>query len=322
MESQAYIELVYRNLKGELSPSEFAELNKLTAMNADLAELRIDIEDAWDLSGQDELKVTPKETTQLLAKLTKNKTSVAPSAERKSTLTIGSVRKWAMGIAAILMMVLGVTWMMRDEALILDKAGAFTLNDGTVVNLREGSTLEVFAFNEQERRVTLSGEAFFNVASDASKPFVVTSDHVRIKVLGTEFLVKEMPTQTIIELVEGKIETTDVRSKESRILTKGMKVSHSADGKISTLDKYENLSSWRKGAYQYKDVVLADVIEELSIIHNVQIEVTNAKLTQCKLNAVLLGRDVDQIIDRISKTFKTTMTKDGSKYQLDGGQCN
>ena len=71
MSTDAYIEMVYRNLKGELNPEEFNALNTMTGKNAELAKLRLEIEDAWDASGDEEVLVQKEETDQLYASITK-----------------------------------------------------------------------------------------------------------------------------------------------------------------------------------------------------------------------------------------------------------
>ncbi|MGN0191329.1 MAG: FecR family protein [Candidatus Cryptobacteroides sp.] len=82
------------------------------------------------------------------------------------------------------------------------------LPDGTQVWMNPGASLSVGnKFNKAERDVRLEGEAYFDVAHDAQRPFVVTADGFRVKVLGTVFNVKSIPGEQIAEvtLAQGSV---------------------------------------------------------------------------------------------------------------------
>jgi ferric-dicitrate binding protein FerR (iron transport regulator) len=84
------------------------------------------------------------------------------------------------------------------------------LPDGSVVTLNSGSSLKYSSsgFNSGSRSVSLTGEGFFNVAKDSTRPFYMTTPGIRVKVLGTTFNVKAYPDENIEEatLVSGMVE--------------------------------------------------------------------------------------------------------------------
>ena len=87
----------------------------------------------------------------------------------------------------------------------------FVLADGSVVTLRKNSVLEVSkSFNQNNREVSLTGEAFFDVKKDAGHPFIVHTQEVDIKVLGTVFNVKAYPgnSETETALFRGRVEVS------------------------------------------------------------------------------------------------------------------
>ena len=76
------------------------------------------------------------------------------------------------------------------------------LEDGTVVWLNAESTLKYpTKFNKDKRKVCLTGEAYFKVKKDADRPFFVSTDNIKIKVLGTSFNVKNYPEDDAIETI-------------------------------------------------------------------------------------------------------------------------
>jgi ferric-dicitrate binding protein FerR (iron transport regulator) len=100
---------------------------------------------------------------------------------------------------------------------------SFQLTDGPVVTLNVGSRIEVSKdFNLARREISLQGEAYFNVSHNAHKPFIIHTDNINVKVLGTEFDVKAYPgdktTETI--LIKGSVEVTVHDRPEEKIVLK------------------------------------------------------------------------------------------------------
>jgi len=100
---------------------------------------------------------------------------------------------------------------------------SFQLADGSVVILNGGSSIEVSKdFNLAKREISLKGEAYFNVTHNALKPFIIHTDNINVKVLGTEFDVKAYPgdktTETI--LIKGSVEVTVHDRPEEKIVLK------------------------------------------------------------------------------------------------------
>lgn len=99
----------------------------------------------------------------------------------------------------------------------------FMMEDGTRVTLNADSKLEYAAnFPQESREVYLTGEAFFDVHSDAQKPFIIHTNKMDIKVLGTAFNVKSYPNETSTEatLLKGAIEVTVADNPSEKIILK------------------------------------------------------------------------------------------------------
>lgn len=111
------------------------------------------------------------------------------------------------------------------------------LSDGTKITLNGGSTLEYpIAFQDSVRLVRLSGEAFFEVARDTTKPFVINADRTSIRVLGTSFNLKAYENEeNRVSVLSGKVQFWINAFPEKRlILTKGENAS------AATILKKEN----------------------------------------------------------------------------------
>ncbi len=97
-----------------------------------------------------------------------------------------------------------------------------TLSDNTIVWLNAHSKLKfpkVFYKNEVNRTVFLEGEAFFEVTTDASQPFIVKTSGIDVKVLGTKFNVSSYSPDAMVKttLVEGSVQISEIKKHENNI---------------------------------------------------------------------------------------------------------
>jgi len=311
MSTDAYIEMVYRNLKGELSPEEFGVLNEVTARNSELAALRLEIEDAWDVSGGEEVLVNKDETEKLFQKIAKGKASES---------RIFSLRNLITGIAAVFILALSAIWLLRDQVEVYSEEGLIRLADNSMVELREGSRLEVTAMTDEKRNVKLSGEAYFDIEEDAGRPFVISISNARVEVLGTEFLVKESNNIVYVAVAEGRVRFSHKGAFESMELTKGMKAEANELGEIKEV-QYENLMGWKSGTYQFEEQDLAEVTKELSIIFNTTIVVENRQLLNCSISAILIAENINEVLNQLTDQLKMDARQEGQNWTLYGGEC-
>jgi len=317
MSTEEYIALVYRNLKSDLSPQEFKRLNDLTAQDSDMTKLRIEIEDAWDATGEEEQIVSKKDTEELIARLKNKEKNIAP---KQSTVKQYNLRRILGNIAAMLIFALGAIWLMRDQVTVYDAQGQYTLADNSTIDLREGSKVEVEAFDESSRNIKLAGEAFFTVSKDHNRPFVVTTKDTRTEVLGTSFLIKESDSKTYIDLKTGKVSFESVHNESKAILSPGMKAICD-NNEINASDQYQNLSGWKDGVYQYKSAKLSTILSELQVIFDVEILATDVALYDCTLSAILTGDNINDVLTQIANQLDMKVTGGDSKWSLSGGKC-
>jgi len=311
MSTEAYIEMVYRNLQGELSPEEFGVLNEMTGKDSALAELRLGIEDAWDVSGGEKTIVTEEETNQLFQRITTNETREASIFSLKNLIT---------GIAAIFVLGLSAIWLLRDQAEIYDGVGLVRLADNSMVEMREGSRLEVTSFDDAVRNVTLFGEAYFDIEEDQDRPFIISVKNAKVEVLGTEFLVKETRKSVFVAVEEGRVRFSNGLTVESMDLTAGMKAESNEQGEIIEVS-YQNLMGWKSGTYEFEEQELAEIVEELSIIFNSIIVIENQQLLNCNISAILTAENLGEILNQLAAQLEMDARQEGQKWILSGGKC-
>lgn len=232
-------ELMGRKLANEASAEELRELDHLLRAHPDLHFSIQTITDLWQQGGNE----TSTEESQIaydqhLKRMEQKGVSFneEPDAPVQETVwelesprhTGRRVRVWAMSVAALLLVAAWWYFVINPskpvEAIVAANAGADMhseistqygtrttqkLPDGSRVWLNAGSKL-IFDkhFGEDVREVTLTGEAFFDVVKNPGKPFVIHTNTLDIKVLGTQFNVKSYPTDKTTEtsLIRGSVE--------------------------------------------------------------------------------------------------------------------
>ena len=141
----------------------------------------------------------------------------------------------------------------------------FTLPDQTEVWLNSGSMLEFpLALNQQDNRsVKLSGQGYFKVAHDKKHPFIVETDELRIKALGTSFDVSSYANdqQIASTLEEGSIAIIDLNGNELTRISPGQKaILNKSSGNLEVREVETMLTtSWKDGKLIFRNTSLSDV---------------------------------------------------------------
>lgn len=184
------------------------------------------------------------------------------------------------------------------------------LPDGTNVWLNAGSQLKFpTSFNSQaERKVTLTGEGFFEVKKNAQQPFVVSTSKLDIKVLGTSFNVNAYANEDniTVALKEGEVSLLQqMQGKQMQVLNlnpsevasydiKNNKILHSTE---SDLDRY---IAWKDGLIVFFDDPMGKVITRLENWYNVEIEVNDQKLLEEHITGTFNDNSLDQVLNLLS----------------------
>lgn len=155
------------------------------------------------------------------------------------------------------------------------RGGQYEVNlpDGSIVWLNAASSLHFpVNFTGKQRRVTVTGEAYFNIKKDRNKPFIVATGSQEVEVLGTEFNVNSYSVSSIsTSLVAGSVRVTNSLSKQQTILQPGRQAVLNSNGIAVTGFKEENVISWRKGLFSYSNASLNNVMADFERWYDVEV---------------------------------------------------
>ncbi|UZR97697.1 FecR family protein [Chondrinema litorale] len=137
------------------------------------------------------------------------------------------------------------------------------LSDGTKIKLNSGSTLKFpKQFTGDTRKVYLTGEGFFEVAENPKKPFIVVTNNIEAKVLGTSFNIRAYE-QLEVALVTGKLQVND-HIGNSIVIKPDERVIYQKEGNF-VKDKFnkDEVLAWKNGTLSFKQAQLKDILKEL-----------------------------------------------------------
>lgn len=190
-----------------------------------------------------------------------------------------------------------------------------TLHDGTQVWLNAQSTLTYPArFSGKRREVSVVGEAYFDVAEDREKTFVITTQQLTMEVLGTEFNVYSYPEAGFIktDLVEGSLKISSKLSPTVSVTLKPNEQVIVKDGKMF-VEEMQNTDYflWKEGIYTFENERLIDIIEKLQLYYDVKIIVKDPEIFNVRYTGKFRQRDgIDEILRIIQKIQKFNIQKD------------
>ncbi|MBL7814442.1 MAG: FecR domain-containing protein [Saprospiraceae bacterium] len=231
--------------------------------------------------------------------------------------------------AAVLVLFGAIQFFNKGDAVLKDKeivamAAVLqdTLSDGSKVSLNKKSSLST-VFSKKERRVKLAGEAFFDVAHDTEKPFVIEVKTLEIKVVGTSFNVDNLSEvgKVVVVVETGKVLLRGANGAEI-YLEKGEKAIYDvATGqfeKAKNMDK--NVTAYKTNRLDFDRTTLHDVVKQINMLFDAQIEIASPEIENCLINSTYQkGDDLESYFtDIIGESVNLRVEKTGDKIILRG----
>ncbi|MFZ6009556.1 MAG: FecR family protein [Bacteroidota bacterium] len=202
------------------------------------------------------------------------------------------------------------------------------LPDGSKVILNNNSQLEYpESFDQNTREVYLTGEAFFDIAHDASKPFIVRTGKISTVVLGTAFNIKAYPDQSdiTVTVTRGKVKVSH-NAKVLGILAPDDQITFNKNSETSTPGKVNSheVITWVEKDIYFDDVPMGEAMKQLEQRFGATIGFANEKLRDCKFTATFIkGEDLHQILDVICEFNRAQYSVDrqSSVITISGEGC-
>lgn len=198
--------------------------------------------------------------------------------------------------------------------LSVQKAGTYrvVLPDGTKVWLNALSDLKFpAAFSESDRKVHLTGEAYFEVAPDRSKPFIVEVNDNRIEVLGTHFNINSYDSKWKATLFEGSIKVWNQYGSE--LLSPGQEASI-VDREITIAKaNVKKATAWRNREFYFENESMSSILKELARWYD--FELTQPAAVDRKSYSGSISRNLE-----LTQVLKVLSSLTGYQFRIDNGK--
>ena len=191
------------------------------------------------------------------------------------------------------------------------------LDDGSEVELNTASSIQV-AYNAKRRAVGLdSGEAFFNVEKDKSRPFIVKTNYAEISVTGTSFSVSSDAQGSSVHVLTGVVDVKPLRGQSSTLLAGDM-VNIGKDGYASDVRRYDPalVLAWRGGKARFREEPLEAVLVSLNRYFDTPIELGDKELAKLPVTGEFDIRDRDTAVRALTLAFDLESRTESSRVIL------
>jgi len=306
-------QLIASYLNGELSQEERTELMNWVRTDPSNKALFYDIKDIWDSARPASVDVNQQLIHFYKTQAQKKKKRVLPV--------------WTNVAAAVAILLIGLfaaqfipffqtenRSMVESFQVPMGSHSQVVLADGTRVNLNSNSSLRLEpGFSTTNRKVSLEGEAYFEVKSDKSNPFEVRTHKFNIVVTGTKFNVNSYREDRNIgaTLAEGRIQL-EARNMKTIVLKPGQKITFNQQTMKAVLSEADVASdiAWVEGELNFRDIPFPDLIRRLERWYDVKLEYDGPDFDSMTYTGHFKNQEtIWQVLDALKLTTSIDYTK-------------
>ena len=343
--STYYIDLIARYFFGEATPEEICELEAWVKADPANSATFSEYQKTWKVISQEKIETSidlDHEWNTLKTKIFEQnqKQLFIQEAGQAFKSQIPNPKSeiiyWSLRIAAIFLLLAIPSFFLyryfntAAENLLTasTKMVEQTLPDGTVVTLNSGATLSYPAhFDGSLRKVTLQGEAWFEVAHDKNKPFIIASGNVRIRVVGTSFFVNTNTCDNTKEIIlsTGIVKVYyENKPEKSAFLFPGDKAELIANDYaiVKTTNEDVNFLAWKTKHLVFNNTPLNEVVALLAKVYHTNIRLSDDQLSDCRITATFDRQTLESILNVLKATLDLQVRNNGAGIELSGHGCN
>ncbi len=236
---------------------------------------------------------------------------------------------WVGGIAALGTLVSLSLWLLPLESdefefqrIVTDEYEYYELDDGSELDVN-GNTELFISYNEEERFINMvRGEAFFTVAHDSKRPFIVSVEGNEFQAIGTAFNIKMEEDSIEMIVTEGKVLSKIPEQKSSGVLRKPKKITHTkvvesgARLMLNNLtrertphkealprDTIDRLLKWKPELLVFRSTALHNAVAEFNLRNSVKIQIVDHDIMDLRIDAAIRADKLDAFIHLLELTL-------------------
>lgn len=326
-----YWDIAAKQLQGKASPAEQEALRQWLAQDpAHMEQFRAQ-QQLWELTTP-----VPPVKVDTAAAWQKVKGRLQTQTEKPEPKTIPLYRT-LLRIAASVVLLIGLAWIIQlfffpYYGMQVVRSGnermAVVLPDSSHIWLNRNSLLAYEPdFDGEERTVQLEGEAFFEVRRNPKRPFIIETEEVITRVLGTSFNLRAYPTEETVELAvaTGKVAFSAPEARTEAVVTPGFAAT--LNKQRNTILKFTtsgaNAWAWQSGRLQFNGQPLAEVVQVLERYYGVRLQLQHQAIASCRFTGSFEDAALEEVLQVLEATLQLEYAKQNhASYILNGQGCS
>jgi len=245
---------------------------------------------------------------------------------------------YAYRIAAVLVLglIIGIGWsygsriLGTEKRVAHDEAVELILEDGTHITLNRNSKIRYKrSFVTTGRKVILTGEAWFDVARDTSRPFVIDAGPAMVEVLGTSFNVNAYKGDPVVEITveSGVVALTSKQEKKEKqeqiVLRAGNSGTyHKQNQELVLVPAADpNSISWKTRKLYFDNSSLQEVVDLVNEVYGAHLVLANEKLASCQITVTFRDQSLEAILNVLESTLDLKLFRTGNEIFLEAPGC-
>lgn len=338
MNQTDHINLIHKQLSGEISASELDRLNQWVALSEDNKFIVESITLTWNNAAMDDGAlenlagdIDLDYEFSLLDSRIKEDLAVQ---QMEDTPVITMRRKyWSVAAGFALLIGIATTVLLMNDFGATSMAEISTGNETKEIILADGSSIRLNAnsslsypidFDGDTREVSFEGEAFFDIAKDPNHPFIIHTPYEDVTVLGTSFNVRayEKEPNSQVAVATGKVKVSNGLGDVTLLPNEKVLVDHSSGVMAEDETIALNELSWFTNTIVFEDALMPDVLDDLSAHYNIGFDYDYNQFSECHFTSTFVNEELSEILTVISKVLDCSFENDGAgNYILVGGGC-
>ncbi len=205
----------------------------------------------------------------------------------------------------------------------------FELPDNSKVILNAGSRLIYPKEFGTTREVTLEGEAYFEIAKDSQKLFIVRTGDLETTVLGTSFNINAYPEEQVIKVavIKGKVQVavddgSEKFNKKRQLVGRSLATYHKPEQliEVETQDN-SDLVAWKEGVIHFDNTPFSEVAKTLERWYGVKFFIGNEKIGRCNIYGEFENRSLKSVMNALQEAIDMSYEFDGDVVRVRGKGC-
>lgn len=190
-----------------------------------------------------------------------------------------------------------------------------SLPDNSKISLDANTSVKV-EFYEDKREIYLShGRGFFDVSSNKNRPFIIKTNHVDIKVLGTKFEIINEDKNFEVNVLEGKVRVSNKKDNLIALVQKDQKLILDEYFNLKSLEKTasNNIALWNQGKFYFKQESLKNVIEKFLKYNDLDVQIEDKSITNLPITGNFTSKEFEKFINVLPLIHPVKIQKQNRK---------